>query len=185
MEKLVVKIKYPKFWLLILTFILAYFIFYDRDWPILRKILESLGYLGTILAGIFYAYGFTAAPATAVLLVLAKKQPIIIAGLTAGLGALIGDLLIFKFIRISFQDEINKLVRAKIFRHFINRPSFKSKNLLVTILACILIASPLPDEIGVSLLAFATAIPIRKFTLISYALNTGGILIILIIGNLI
>jgi uncharacterized membrane protein YdjX (TVP38/TMEM64 family) len=41
------------------------------------------------------------------------------------------------------------------------------------------IASPLPDEIGVSLLAGFTRIEEKKFALVSFALNTLGIIVLL------
>jgi hypothetical protein len=51
-----------------------------RAHPQLNDFLVSLGYPGTFLAGILYAYGFTSAPATAVLLILSVEQDIFLAG---------------------------------------------------------------------------------------------------------
>ena len=76
MNKILSKIKYPKFLLLILTFVIAYFIFKGKSLLPFHDALLSLGYIGTFLAGIFFVYGFTAAPATALLLILAKEQNI-------------------------------------------------------------------------------------------------------------
>jgi len=111
--KLLSEIQYPKFLLLLLTFLIAYLIFTGRNFLPLHNTLLSFGYVGTFFAGIFFAYGFTAAPATAVLLILSKEQNVFFAGFIAGLGALVGDLLIFKLIRHSFSDEIKKLSREK------------------------------------------------------------------------
>src|SRR3990167_6602182 len=108
------KIKYPKILLLLLTFLIAYFLFQGREIIFLHDTITSLGYLGTFLAGILFTYGFTAAPATVILLILSKEQNIIISGLTAGLGALLGDIIIFKFIRYYFADEIKKMSNEKI-----------------------------------------------------------------------
>ena len=113
MDKTLSKIKYPKFLLLILTFVMAYMIFNWRNFLPIHDALSSGGYLETFLVGILFAYGFTAAPATAVLLILAKEQNILLAGLIAGFGALISDLIIFNFIRYSFADEIEKLLEEK------------------------------------------------------------------------
>mgnify|MGYP006977944986 CR=1 FL=1 len=76
--------------------------------------LSFLGYFGTFLAGFLYAYAFTAAPAAAILLILAREQNLFLAGLTAGLGALLGDLVIFHFIRHFFSGEVQKLSQEKI-----------------------------------------------------------------------
>ena len=102
-------IKYPKLLFLFITFLIAYLLFYERTYPPFHDFLISLGYIGTFLVGIFFAYGFTAAPVTAILLILAKEQNIFLAGFIGGFGALVGDLFIFNFIRYSLDDEIKKL----------------------------------------------------------------------------
>ncbi len=115
MKKTHLRIKYPKLILLLVTIIVGVLIFYEgRNYTPFHEFLVSLGYVGTFLGGIFYAYGFTAAPATAVLLVLAQEQNLIFAVFIGGLGALLSDLLIFSFIRYSFINEINKLKKEKL-----------------------------------------------------------------------
>ena len=185
MTKIMLRIKYPKFLLLILTFIIAYVIFSGRSFLLVHDFLLSLGYFGTFLAGIMFVYGFTSAPATAILLILAKEQNILLAGFIAGFGALIGDLLIFKFIRHSFADEIEKLSKERLFNHVNNKLPIMLKKYFIPVLAGFIIASPLPDEIGVSLLAGSTTISTRIFSIVSYILNTAGIFIILMIGTVI
>jgi len=90
--------------------------------PIFHDILFSLGYFGTLIAGIFFTYGFTAAPATIFLILLAQNENIILSAFIGGIGAMIGDYLIFKLIRHSFHDEIEKLRNEKIIKH-INKKS--------------------------------------------------------------
>lgn len=186
MSGLLKKIKYPKLLLLVLTFVLAYFIFYNRSYPPFSAFLISLGYIGVFIAGFFYAYGFTAAPATAVLLSIAGQHNVVIAALIGGLGALISDLIIFYFIRFTVVDELRKLSRTKIvkelefeeqllFGHF--------KKYATASFAGFLIASPLPTEIGVTIMAAMKRMSPKKFAVIAYILHTLGILIILTIGN--
>jgi uncharacterized membrane protein YdjX (TVP38/TMEM64 family) len=105
------------------------------------------------------------------------------AGLIAGLGALVGDLVIFKFIKHSFADEIEKFSKEKSFKYLKKKIPGKLKKYLIVVLGGFIIASPLPDEIGVSLLAATSSISTRTFSIISYMMNTAGILIILLIGN--
>ena len=176
-------IKYPKFLLLFLTFLVAYLLFYDKTYQPFHDFIISLGYAGTFLAGIFFAYGFTAAPATAILLILAKEQNIFLAGFIAGFGTLVGDLIIFNFIRHSFMDEIKKLSKEKIVLYVNHKTPNLFKKYFVLVLAGFIIASPLPDEIGVSLLAASRTISTKIFSVISYLLNTVGIFVILYIGK--
>ena len=179
------RIKYPKFLLLLLTFLIAYILFYGRTYRPFNDFIISIGYFGTFLAGISFAYGFTAAPATAILLILAKEQNIFLAGFIGGLGALVGDLIIFNFIRHSFADEIKRLSKEKIVLYINHKTPSLFKIYLIPVLAGFIIASPLPDEIGVSLLAASRTISIKIFSVISYMLNTAGIFVILYIGNII
>ncbi|MCX6711622.1 MAG: hypothetical protein NT139_01115, partial [Candidatus Woesearchaeota archaeon] len=102
-----------------------------------------------------------------------------------GFGALIGDLMIFSFIRLSFKDEINRISKERIFL-YINRKIPKvMRKYIIPIFAGFLIASPLPDEIGVALLASSRNISIRLFSIISYCLNTTGIFILLCLSKII
>ena len=185
MNKILSKIKYPKFLLLLLSFVLAYIFFSGRNFLPFRNFLLSLGYFGTFLVGILFVYGFTAAPATAILLILAKGQNIFLAGLIGGFGALVGDLIIFRLIRHSFADELEKLSKERIILHINSKTPDLLKKYFILALAGFIIASPLPDEIGVSLLAASKKISTEIFSIISYLLNTAGIFVILILGNLI
>jgi len=175
---------YPKFLLLFITFILAYLIFAGRTSESLNAFVLSIGYLGMFIAGIIFSYGFTAAPATAMMLIMAKELNIVTAGLIGGFGALVGDLIIFGFIRLSFADEIEKLSHEKMFMKFNGKIPINIKKYIIPVFAGFIIASPLPDEIGVTLLAAYKHVSIQLFTIISYILNTAGILFVLYVGTL-
>ena len=99
----------------------------------------------------------------------------------AGLGALVSDMLIFKFLRFSFSDEIKKLSREKILRKL--GSYIPLKVYLLPVLAGFIIASPLPDELGVYMLAASRKVSFKVFTILSYIFNTFGIFVILLIGK--
>ncbi len=176
-------IKYPKLALLCATLILGYIFFTDRQFSTTRESLAGLGYIGTFFAGIFFSYGFTAAPATAVLLVLGRQENILLASVVGGLGALLGDTIIFRLIRHSFAEEFSRLSREKSLTTITGRIPKNALKYIVPAVAGFIIASPLPDEIGVALLAASTHVSGRAFTMISFALNTIGIFAILHIGQ--
>ena len=186
MIKIMPKIKYPKFCLLLLSFIVAYALFYEKDFTPLHTFLISAGYWGYILAGGFYAYGFTAAPATAVLLSIAKDGNLILAALIGGIGALIGDLIIFLFIKYSFSEEIKRASKEKLIKFVVKeeRKIFGNhQKYVLASFAGFLIASPLPTEIGVTLMATLKDMSIKKFMIIAYLLHSAGIFLILLIGS--
>jgi len=165
--------------------VIAYILFADTSYAPLHDTLVFLGYFGTFLAGFLYAYAFTAAPAAAILLILAKEQNILFAGFIAGVGALLSDLVIFHFIRHGFSDEVQKLSKEKIVQYAQRKIPDSIRKYLFVSLAGFLIASPLPTEIGVTLMASVKSISTRKFSIIAYSLHTSAIFIILLIGSII
>ena len=101
----------------------------------------------------------------------------------ASLGSVLADIFIFKTIRLSFKKEFNELNHEKIVKTIKNAVEH-NKNILIRhylfyIFAGILIATPLPDEIGISMLAGLTTIKPLKLALISFVLHFIAIFIIL------
>jgi len=180
-----IRIKYPKILFFLLTIVLAYFIFKGRDFPIFSSILSQLGYLGTFLSGMLYTSGFTSAPATSLFLILGKQQNIYLASLIGGLGSMIVDILIFQTIRLSFKDEIEKLEKEKIVKLFFHNIPFVIKKNLAPVIGFIIISSPLPDELGISLLALNKKISVKQFSTIAYIASILGIFILLSIGRVV
>jgi hypothetical protein len=178
-----IKIKYPKLSLFIISVILVYFLFSGLAYKPLHDALVFMGYFGTFLAGLLYPYALTSAAGTGILLILAKEQNILLAGGVAGIGALISDIILFLFITHSFSDEVQKLSKETVVRT-INRwiPDSVRVYLLATF-AGLLIASPLPTEIGILLMTSIKNMSFKKFIIIIYVLHVSAIFIILLIGN--
>lgn len=142
----------------------------------------NFGYFDALITGIFFVSIFTVAPAVAVLYHLAQiLNPWGIA-IMAGLGAMIGDYIIFRFIRDRIFDELkplfNKFGGALIKKLFFT-PYF---SWLLPILGAAVIASPIPDEVGVSMMG-ASKIKGWQFILITFALNAIGIFLIVTLAR--
>lgn len=180
-RQLWVRLRYPKIFLLAFLFVVVYLVITRSGFAEVRAFVPQMGYFGTFIAGMLYTYAFTSAPATGILFLAGETQHFVIGALIGGLGAIIGDLLIFKFIRLGFDDEIERLRQSRFVEITSNGMPAWLKKYLVPILGCVIIASPLPDEIGVSMLAFST-MSTRIFLLLSYILNTLGIGVILYLG---
>lgn len=174
--------RYPKFALLILTIIGAYLLFAGSTFDPWHAYVVSLGYGGIFFLGMLYSYSFTAAPATALLLVIAPNYTWWFAGMVAGAGALVSDTLILRFIRHSFLDEIERIAQWRPFLYFRSKMSWFIRRYCLPVLGAVVIGSPLPDELGVTLLA-SSSISDRAFYILSYVLNTCGILGILWLGT--
>ena len=187
MARVLSRIHYPRLTLLVVIFIAFYFLLYGRYHLEMHELLLSLGYLGIFFAGMLYAYAFTAGPAALILFSLAKDENLLVASLIGGIGALIGDLVIFFFIRRAFSGEIERISK----NHFMIKIEDQEKRLfgrfqkyVLSAFASFLIASPLPTEIGVSLMASKKHLPAKKFAAIAYVLHTTGIFLILLLGSL-
>jgi hypothetical protein len=177
------KIKYPKLSLFVISVILVYFLFSGLAYSPLHNALIFLGYFGTFLAGLLYPYALTSATGTGILLILAKEQNLLLAGFIAGIGALISDIFLFLFVRHGFSDEVQKLSSETVVRAVSRRIPDSVRVFLLATFAAILIASPLPTEIGMMLLTSIKHISVKKFVVIAYILHASAIFIILLIGS--
>ncbi|MBI2638714.1 hypothetical protein HYW83_03935 [Candidatus Peregrinibacteria bacterium] len=182
-EKLKEKIQYPKLTVLTISIVTAYILFQTHFFLEFAKLLNSHGYASIFLAGLLFAYGFTAPFAVGFFIELAPTINPFIAAPLAGLGAMISDFIIFQFVRHSFRDEFDKLKLTVLFQKisalFDDHLSDRVKKYVLWTFAGFLIASPLPDEFGVSIVSGFTAINKKIFSIISYILNTTGIFVIL------
>ncbi len=179
------RIKYPKLIILALTFVVAYELFMILETGKFYTLITSLGYFGTFIAGILFAYGFTAAPATALFLVFGHQQVWWLAALVGACGSVLGNLLIFHVVRYSVTDEITRLEKTRSIKRFEHAVPRKLKHFIVPVLAGFIMASPLPDEVAISLFALTHRISTREFLVVSWVLHVIGIMIIMGIGKLI
>lgn len=133
--------------------------------------------------GFLFSLTFTAAIATSVFILLSETthNPYLIA-LLGGVGSMIANTIIYKF----FKDELiadievlepryakriaHKIMHSKIFVG------------LIPYIAALSLASPLPDEIGIMLLA-GSNFKYTKFFLLSFGFHTIGILLVVLFGK--
>lgn len=177
--------KYPKLFLLVFSVILAYYLFTRPFFAEQIASLNSLSYLGVFISGLFLSFGFSA-PFSIGFFMTSHPNNILLATLTGGVGAAISDMIIFKTIKFSFMNEFNELKKNKIVKRI---KKIVDMNIRLTIrhyflylFAGIMIVTPLPDEVGVSMLAGLTTIKPLKLALVSLVLHTLTIFFILKFG---
>lgn len=183
---LFVLLKYPKLMFLLIAVVLAYALFRTEAVQSFFHGLQEFGYASCFFGGMLFAFGFGAPFGVAILVTIAKDVNVLLGALLGGLGALLSDYLLFKFIRLTFVDEIDRFKNSKAFGLFrgllVRRVPPKVSFYLSLGLAGLVIASPLPDEFGVALLAGITTVRERVFAVISFSLNTFGILAVMGLG---
>lgn len=135
------------------------------------------------LTGFMFSITFTVAISTAIFLLLGDTpvNPILIA-IYGGLGSVFGNSLVYKFFRDDLMEDISSVEPryAKEIAH--NILHSKKFIWLVPYIAAIALASPLPDEIGIFLLA-GTKFRYANFFVLSFILHTMGILLIVLLGK--
>jgi len=146
--------------------------------------LRDYGILASFSAGIFFTSTFTIAPASVAIANLAEHVPLPMLALWGGLGAMCGDLILFFFIRDRFAEDLRKAFPSTARKHFLNSFHFGFLKWLSPVVGALIIASPLPDELGISLLGMSK---VRTSVLmpISFVMNFIGIYLIVGFANLI
>lgn len=176
------KWRYKNTTLLVLSLALL-FIVSDTDvaHSLIRHI-GSYGYLGAFITGVFFVSTFTVAPASIVLFHLSQDLHPILIAVCAGAGAVIGDLIIFRILKDGVFDELSPLFKrfeGSYIATLFKTPYFAWS---VPVMGAIIIASPLPDEIGIGLLGL-TKVTWWQFVLLAFVLNSTGIFIIVTLAK--
>lgn len=152
---------------------------------VFRSILVSTQeakFLGNFIAGILFVSVFTAAPAATALGEIARANSPIVTAIIGGLGALAGDLIIFRFVRDGISRDISYLVKMSKSERIISIFKLKLFKWLIPFIGALIVASPLPDELGLVMLGLSR-MKISTFIPLSFLLNSIGILIIGLIAR--
>lgn len=161
-----------------LSVCIAFILAYTNALEQLLRSAEGIEGLGSFIAGILYTSIFTSVPAAVALGKIALLHSPFATAFIGGVGALIGDLFVFRFVRDSVSPYLGALIHAAhaewLRKAFSRHPLLRA---LPMILGFIIIASPLPDEPGIILLGL-TKTKTALFAPISFLANFLGILAI-------
>jgi hypothetical protein len=170
-----------------LTFLFAVTLYYvGRNFVEVDAELTRWGYAGTFLAGLLYTYSFTAAPASAFLLLIGKSGHFLFSLSLASVGALVGDIVAYRIFRLSRRvaqedREYYTDLFSRIHRSF---PSLNNQALRIVVVVIIFV-SPLPNELGNFILSRSREVSFRMFLAVSFVLNALGILVLLSLSHVI
>lgn len=166
--------KYKNLTFLLLNILLAIIL---SKFNFLNEILFNLGHLifiGPLIAGILFVSSFTTALGILILLDLTKVLSPLQIALIAGIGATIGDLVIFRFFKNNLLEEVKPIYNKLGGKHLTKILQHRYLRWTLPVIGAIIIASPLPDEIGVSLMGI-TKIKTYQFVILSFVLDVTGI----------
>lgn len=152
---------------------------------ILENILavaEGVRYLSSFVAGLFFTSLFTIAPASVALAKLSETTAPVGVALCGAAGAMVGDLILFLFIRDSLAEDVIELIKTSHYKRIISVFKLRIFRWLVPFLGALVIVSPLPDEIGLSMMGFSK-IPTVVMMPLTFLLNFIGILLICFVAG--
>lgn len=161
-----------------ISLVIAIFLFRNQSFHLMLLHLGKFGYIGALIAGILFVSTFTVSVGTVILFNLAGYLNPFEIAIIAGVGAVIGDMTIFQFVQT--KGLVNEI------KHFFDYfGSDRLKHLIHTkyfgwtlpVVGAIIIASPLPDELGIGLMGIAH-MKTWKFIIVSFLLNSIGILLV-------
>lgn len=170
--------------LLVSTSIVVSYIFAKFGVDDVLLSLFSNPFIVSFIAGIFFTSLLTIAPASVVLAGLAMHGHPIEIALFGAMGAVVGDMLLFFFVRDSLADDISFLLKSELKHYHLDKLHSKYMRWLLPALGSIIIASPLPDELGIMLLGFSK-MKTRNLIAISLVMNFIGVLFVVAFGGLV
>lgn len=138
---------------------------------------RPVGFMSSFVSGIFFTSIFTTPLSIVSFATIAQSTNITAMALFGACGSVVGDLIIFLFIQDTLSEDIEHVIHApqydKITRIFKKR-IFRW---LTPMVGALIIASPLPDELGLAMMGFSkmkTAVLIP----VSFVMNFAGIFLI-------
>ncbi len=134
--------------------------------------------LVALVTGVLYSSVFTIATATVVFVQLAAAGVSIpLLALCGGIGGMFADLSMFQIIRSTVLDDVMRYAQRHTQGLFSRFTHFHWFRLLMVVVGALIIATPLPDEIGLALMGLGKA-RWRVVAILSLILNIIGIALI-------
>ncbi|MBI2547078.1 MAG: hypothetical protein HYW23_01380 [Candidatus Aenigmarchaeota archaeon] len=187
------RIKYRNLLFIAMSLVAAYLILTNNQTSSFIGSLGNLGYVSAFIVGLFFTFAFTTAPATVAFFDLGHFLNPVALALIGAAGSVISDYLIFRLVRDRLFKEIQMLSKEvdaltkpisslffwKELQMRIWHGIRKSEiwHVIVPAFAGFIIASPLPDEIGVAIFGAVKFNP-KKFIIITFVLHFIGILLV-------
>jgi hypothetical protein len=143
---------------------------------IVDYIIQLLGdtAVASFVSGIFFTSVFTIAPASVALGHIALHGSPLTVALWGAIGAVCGDLVLFFFIRDRFTGDLFGSVKPSVTRHILASFHLGFMKWLSPLLGAFVIASPLPDEIGLTLMGLSK-MRVAVLIPISFVMNMLGV----------
>lgn len=133
--------------------------------------------LGALIAGFFFTSMFTTPPAIVALGQISVENSLWITALVGATGAVLGDFILFRFFRDEVAQDLQYLAKVTHVNRVAHIFHLQLFRWVMPFVGALIIASPLPDELGLAMLGLSR-ISTKKFFPITFIFNFIGIVII-------
>lgn len=141
-------------------------------------------YIASFVAGIFFTSLLTISPASIVLAELGMRAAPLEVAFFGALGAVVGDLLLFHFVKDRISADIALYIEKGMRRYNLDKIHSRYGRWILPILGAAVIASPLPDELGIILIG-ASKMKSKHLIPVSFVMNFIGVLFVLAVGEIV
>ncbi len=172
-DKVLFHLKYPKLYLWVSFIFIATIVFWNQGLVDFIASLGQLNYFFSFLSGMLFSLGLLS-PFAAGYFITAAPSNVFVASICAGLGAMIVDLFIFRFIKSVLHVKLKVVEGHRYMKKMDRALSHRLGKLFIPYLsfslAGILIAAPLPNNLGTILVFGITKIKERELAIMSFIL---------------
>ncbi len=167
----------------VLLSIVVAFVLYKTG--VITKFLDVTDFftpLSAFIAGMFFTFVFTVAPAGVALVNINQSESILFVAFFGALGAACVDVFILRFVKKGLVSDVNGLVRTSFHRHLIKLFHFGFLKWVAFVSAMFLLVTPLPDEPGLFILSISK-LNSKYLPLVFFAAHFVGISLVISIAN--
>jgi hypothetical protein len=131
----------------------------------------------SFVAGLFFTSVFTLAPASVALAQISHYAPPFQVALWGGLGAMLGDYIMFTFVKHSLAEDIQYVMKGPMYKKLAGIFRTRLFRRIMPLLGALIIASPLPDEIGLAMMGLSR-VSTQIVLPLTFVMNFLGILLV-------
>lgn len=165
---------------MILSIAISVFLAQTDAFQYIFSLINGFGFLGIIGIGFFFTSVFTVPPAIVALGQLSLIYPPVAVVLLGALGAVIGDYLLFRFVKDRISTDISYFLRNSTrYRRLMRLATQERFRYVALVFALFIIASPLPDETALTLLGVSHS-RLRDVLIVMYIANALGVAVIVL-----
>lgn len=174
---------YPHLTFVLYSYVIAVLLFLLLDHQFFHQLVTPFGIGGIFVVGMMYSYSFTIGLAALLLpAFLEHFSPGVIA-LIGGLGGTFADTTIFRLFKGNLKKEMKALGGTKFMKSVAKLPLMNYR-WFRDALGMLVIMSPIPDEIGIAIMA-STHLSENTFRILSFIANVAGIFLLVTAASVI